>query len=298
MDFAYRTPLLDCFRRGEVPRDIRMLAARGALAPRAQEQLALLVLLVSDTDAKIAAVASQTLDSLPKPALAKFLRRSDLPDDLRTFFAARGVTPDGPIAQAVAEEDPLIDVDSDDLLDEDGEVGLDDVVLVLDESAEGGGAAEGDVNAGDPAKSDEVVKVEEAVRVRLSSLPVPKRLKLALKGTREQRSVLIRDPNKIIAAAVLSSPKLSETEVEAFSRMTNVSEDVLRTIGMTRAWTRSYAVASGLVRNPKTPPAISMPLMTRMNDRDIRLLSTDRNVPEALRLNARKMMSVADSRKK
>jgi hypothetical protein len=119
-----------------------------------------------------------------------------------------------------------------------------------------------------------------------------------LKGTREQRAVLIRDPNRVVAAAVLSSPKLSDTEVEAFARMANVSEDVLRTIGTTRAWTRSYGVVSGLVRNPKTPPAISLPLLTRMNDRDIRMLSTDRNVPEALRLSARRMMAVSESRKK
>ena len=78
---------------------------------------------------------------------------------------------------------------------------------------------------------------EEKTRVVLNMLPVPQRMKFALKGTRSQRAVLIRDPNKVIAAAVLSSPKLTETEVEAFSRMANVSEDVLRTIGTSRAWT-------------------------------------------------------------
>jgi hypothetical protein len=128
-------------------------------------------------------------------------------------------------------------------------------------------------------------------------LPVPQRMKFALKGTRSQRAVLIRDPNKVIAAAVLSSPKLSETEVEAFSRMANVSEDVLRTIGTSRAWTRSYTIVSGLVKNPKTPPAISLPLMSRLNERDVKGLMTDRNVPEALRLAARKVVAVNESRK-
>lgn len=283
MDLAYRTPLLDCFRRGEVSRDIRLLAARGALAPRAQEQLALLVLLVGDADPQIASVASSTLDALPKPALAKFLRRSDLPDELRTFFAGRGVTPDGPISQPVAEEEPLVDFASDDSSTDDG---FDDDALGLEAVADAiieGGEGE---------------KVNDAVQEKLNGVPVPRKLKLALKGTREQRAVLIRDPNRVVAAAVLSSPKLSDTEVEAFARMANVSEDVLRTIGTTRAWTRSYGVVSGLVRNPKTPPAISLPLLTRMNDRDIRMLSTDRNVPEALRLSARRMMAVSESRKK
>jgi hypothetical protein len=115
-------------------------------------------------------------------------------------------------------------------------------------------------------------------------------MKLALKGTREQRSVLVRDPNRIVAAAVLSSPKLTEAEVESFARMANVSEDVLRTIGMNRTWTRNYVVIAALARNPKTPPAISLGLVGRLNERDIKGLSTDRNVPEAVRLAARKFL--------
>jgi hypothetical protein len=259
MESGYRTPLLDCFRRGEVTRDIRLLAARGALAPRALEQLALLVFLVGDQDAEIASVASATLDGLPPAAVAKFIGRSEVSDDLRAFFIARGIQP---IASSSSkdEDEPLIEADIDD-------VGLED--------------------------SED----EEKTRVLLNMLPVPQRMKFALKGTRSQRAVLIRDPNKVIAAAVLSSPKLSETEVEAFSRMANVSEDVLRTIGTSRAWTRSYTIVSGLVRNPKTPPAISLTLITRLNERDIKGLMIDRNVPEALRLAARKAVAVNESRK-
>ena len=257
------TPLLDCFRRGEVPRDIRMLAARGALAPRAHEQLALLVFLVSDGDGEIAEVAAKTIDGLPVGALAKFIGRSDVNDDLRAFFVARGVQP---ILSTVTtpdedEDEPLVDTDDEE------------------------------------AAVETTPEEEEKVRVMLSALPVPNRLKLALKGTREQRAVLIRDSNKVVAAAVLSSPKLSETEVEAFARMGNVSEDVLRTIGTSRAWTRSYSISAGLVKNPKTPPAISLSLLPRLNERDIKLLMTDRNVPEALRLAARKAVMVNQSRK-
>ena len=124
----------------------------------------------------------------------------------------------------------------------------------------------------------------------LSSLPIIDRMKLAMKGTRAQRAVLIRDSNKLVAAAVLSSPKLTETEVEAFSKMANVSEDVLRVIAHNRAWTKNYVVIAALTRNPKTPPAISMPLVQRLNERDLKALSIDRNVPEGVRLAARKFV--------
>jgi hypothetical protein len=260
----FRTPLLDCFKRGEVPRDVRILAAKGAFAPRAQEQLALLVMLAKDGDHEIAGVAAKTIEGLPPEPLARFIARTDTPDEIRTFFVKRGVTPGKP----ATDDDPLV-------------------------------PAEGDDDDPEDAVIQSVAKEEDekkAVAI-LNSLSVPQRLKLALKGTREQRSVLVRDPNRMVSAAVLSSPKLSDSEIESFARMGNVSEDVLRTIGMTRAWTQNYCVCSALIRNAKTPLAISMSLLPRMNDRDVKILVTDRNVPEGLRIAARKMMQNSEARK-
>ena len=91
MDAGVRSPLIDFFRRGEVASDVRLLAARGALAPRAQEQLALLLLLVDDPDPVVASTAARTVDALPPPAVAAFLARRDAPQAMRDFFAARGI---------------------------------------------------------------------------------------------------------------------------------------------------------------------------------------------------------------
>jgi hypothetical protein len=96
--------------------------------------------------------------------------------------------------------------------------------------------------------------------------------------------------------AVLSSPKLTESEVESFARMGSASEDVLRTIGKTRAWIKSYPIALALTRNPKTPLALSMSLMQRLTERDMRALSVDRNVPEPLRVAARKRVVASQLR--
>jgi hypothetical protein len=251
MDPGLHTPLVDFFRRGEVARDVRLLAAQGAFAPRALDQLALLLVLKDDGDAEIAAAAATTIDRLPVPALSAFLTRSDVPGEMRQFFSARGVVPAGVVADPEA---PLIDT-----------------AEPASEESEPGGDADTDA---DPK--------------RLTGLSVMERMKLAMRGTREQRSLLVRDPNRLVASAVLSSPKLTESEVEQFAKMTNVAEDVLRVIGTNRAWTKNYGVVAGLVRNPKTPLAISMTLLQRVNDRDVKMLSIDRNVPEPLRIAARK----------
>lgn len=257
MDPGFRSPLIDFFRRGEVARDVRMLAAQGAMAPRATEQLALLVLLSDDPDSDIARAANATIDALPGAALSAFLGRPDTPKEMREFFAVRGVEPDATAAANLAQlnsEEPL-----------------------LDTLSELPAAPEGGTSGPD--------------LTQLSTLPVLDRIKLAMKGSREQRAVLVRDANKLVAAAVLSSPKVNESEIEQFTRMGNVSEDVLRIIGQNRGWLKNYGVVLGLCKHPKTPPAVSMQLVHRLNEKDLKMLTIDRNVQEGVRVLARKMTS-------
>ena len=249
-----RTPLLDFFRRGEVARDVRLMAAQGAIAPRPLEQLGLLMILTSDSDSEIRSTAEATLASLPTDVLASFIARSDVPTELREFFLKRGVPGDATPAPDVDE--PLPDVD---------ETGLD---------LEGSGP-----------------ETMLTFTQRLAHMGVPEKMKCAMKGTREMRTILIRDPNRMVAAAVLSCPKVNDAEVEAYAKMGNVSEDILRTIANSRAWTKNYGVTLSLVKNSKTPVALSMNLMNRLNESDVKKISTDRNVPEALRVAARKKVT-------
>ena len=247
MDPGLRTPLLDLFRRGEAAREVRMLAAQGAVAPRALEQLGILALLTADPDEDVRSTAERTLGSIPQGVLAAFIARADVPAELREFFAGRGVQP---AAAPASSDEPLVDEDK-------AEYGAD----------------------GEDAGT---------VSQQIANMSVPQKVKAAMKGSREMRAILIRDPNRIVAGSVLSCPKLTEQEVESFSRMANVSEDVLRTIGQTRGWVKNYGIALGLTRNPKTPLALSLTLLHRLTDRDVRAVSIDRNVPEPLRVAARK----------
>jgi hypothetical protein len=113
-----------------------------------------------------------------------------------------------------------------------------------------------------------------------------------MKGSREERAILIRDPNKIVGVAVLSSPKMTENEIENIAKMASVSDELLRIIANTRAWMKRYGVAVALAKNPKTPVAISMNLLSRLSDKDLRQISTDRNVPEILRITARQKLVI------
>ncbi len=245
-DSGFRSPLIDFFRRGEVASDVRLLAARGVIAPRVHEQVALLLLLSDDPEPAIAATARETIDSLPRTAIARFIGRKDVPEAMRAFFVARGIEP---VEGAYAEEEPIVDIAAD----------------------------------AEPAQAESDPKV-------LATLPVIQRMKLAVKGTREQRAQLIRDSNKLVCVAVLSSPKITDSEIEAFARQANLSEDVLRVIATNRAWLKNYNVVAALTRNPKTPTPLAMGFLQRLNERDLKQLSTDRNVSEPVRLAARKFL--------
>jgi len=112
----------------------------------------------------------------------------------------------------------------------------------------------------------------------------------ALKGDRQWRALLIRDPNRLVSRAVLGSPNVTDAEIESFAGMKNVSDQILRTIGSHRDWTKKYTVVSSLVKNPRTPLAISLGMVARLNPRDLKSIAVDKNVPEAVRKQAQKFV--------
>ena len=129
-------------------------------------------------------------------------------------------------------------------------------------------------------------------------LPVIERTKLALRGSREQRTVLIRAPNKVVSVAGIGCPKLNVNEIETYARITSVKEEVLRVIGTNRQWLKHYPVMVGLVRNPKIPVAIAMPLVVRLNERDVKLVTRDRNVSDGVRAAARRFLLTGQARRR
>jgi hypothetical protein len=124
---------------------------------------------------------------------------------------------------------------------------------------------------------------------KVAHMNVVQRLTLALKGGRSERMLLIKDPNKLVQRCVLQSPRLTETEVEAFSAMTNLSAEILRTISMTRIFIKSYTIMKNLVNNPKTPLDASLHMFPRLTATDLMKLTANKNIPDTLRSAALKL---------
>lgn len=137
----------------------------------------------------------------------------------------------------------------------------------------------------------------EDVRARMRKLPISEKLLVAQMGSKQERYVLIRDPNKKIALAALMSPKITDFEAELAAKCRSINEDVLREMAMQREWQKNYGIMSALVRNPKTPPAVALRLLSRMMERDLKDIEADKDISYGVRAAAKRLYELRIKRK-
>ncbi len=346
-------PLVDQFRRGGVPRDLRLMAAQGALPLKPADFVELLHFLLGDKEEEIRTAAESTLVGLPAPEMLSILKdKETLPEilgwavahrsenELRETVLQNPSTPDqaileevGKLPEALAElvvinqmrllrNTPLLEaLEANTHLSNDQRRRLRELreTFRIGEQPEAPAppapapapapeppaAPEPEPVVVAPATDDEAMaryltdeerheeKKVSAVQ-KLYRLNTAEKVIAALKGSREERAVLVRDPNRIVSTAVLGSPRVTEAEIESFAAMKNVSDEILRQIGNNRDWTKRYTVVANLVKNPRTPLAISLGMVPRLNPRDIKSIAVDRNVPEAIRKQAQRFLKAKD----
>lgn len=124
---------------------------------------------------------------------------------------------------------------------------------------------------------------------KLSRMRVNERVQLAIKGTQGERMLLIRDPCKVVQRAVLQSPQLTDRDVEGFAGMASLSEDTLRIIARNRKFLKNYNIIRKLMNNPKTPVEVTLHLLPNITGQDLKLLTSNKNIPETLRTAATRL---------
>jgi hypothetical protein len=340
-------PLVEQFQHGGVPRDLRLMAAQGALPLKPADLVDLLQLLVGDADAEIAQAAVGTLKAMPKEELAPIVKDRLTPPvvlawvlanreerELREPALQNPATPDEAVEAVVGNlPDTLAElvvinqvrllrrislleaVEANPGLNNDQKRRLRELreTFHIDEVAPPQAApppAEPAPPPTEPEPTPEeppILSEEDAVNrlltpeekgdeskvsatQRLFRLNTAQKVVAALKGNKEERALLIRDPNRLVCTAVLGSPKLTDGEVEAFAGMRNISDEILRRIARNKDWVKKYTVMASLVKNPRTPLGVSLTMIPRLNPRDLKGLVTDKNVSEAVRRAAKRFV--------
>lgn len=133
---------------------------------------------------------------------------------------------------------------------------------------------------------------------RISKMTVSQRVQFAIKGGADARRTLIRDPNKVVQRAVLQSPRLTDQEVEAFSSMSSLTDEILRLIASNRNFRKNYSVIRNLINNPKTPLDVTLHMLPMVNAQDLKRLTTNKNIPETLRTSAMKLQRLRAEQKR
>ncbi len=133
--------------------------------------------------------------------------------------------------------------------------------------------------------------------VRIQRMTVAEKIKLAIVGNREARSILIHDSNRIISTAVVRNPRLTETEVIRIAQSKTIDEEVLRMVSENREWTKVYQVKLSLVNNAKTPSPVALRFLSHLRERDLQVVSINKNIPGIISSTARKVVKEKKERK-
>lgn len=308
--------VLEAIRHGTAPAIIKRQASRGTLPLAAGELLEILVLLLADPDptmgdAARATLASWTPDKIAgaladaetsADALAHFAAQKDAPDSLVQTIAAHPHADDrslGVLAPRLSPERiQALAAQPDRIAELPGFVAAllerSDLTAELRQTVEKIHLEQQKQQAALEAalqqvEEEEAHAAEEQIRERVSltqkvaRMGTSERVQLALKGSKDERMVLIRDPSKVVYRAVLQSPKITDSEIEGFASMKNVADEALRIMGTNRKFLKIYGVVRNLVNNPRTPLDVSLGLMGRLAESDLKNLSRNRNVPETVR---------------
>jgi hypothetical protein len=143
----------------------------------------------------------------------------------------------------------------------------------------------------DPAIEEEARRLGLSTYGKLAHMTVKEKIAVALKGTRDERTVLVNSRNRLVVRAVLGSPKLTESEIERFASLRSVSDEVIRVISANRRWMQSYGVVHALAQNPKTPVQTAIRILPRLSVRDLNRLGKNRNINPVVRRRAEEFHS-------
>lgn len=139
---------------------------------------------------------------------------------------------------------------------------------------------------------DDGQEVRQNLTKRILNMSVSQKIKLATLGNMEARTILLRDPNRLIQNAVINSPRITESEVLGLAQSKNTSDEILRIIMNRREWTRQYTLRLALVQNPRTPLTMALRFLATLRDLDVKKLAKSKNVPTGVQIQAKKLAKV------
>jgi hypothetical protein len=137
-----------------------------------------------------------------------------------------------------------------------------------------------------PAEDTKKVNITK----RIMKMSVSEKIKLATLGNKEARTILLRDSNKLVCMAAATSPRITDGEILVLANSRTVNADVLRYVYSSREFLKTYAIKIAVVKNPKVPLPTALKLLYTLQEKDIKELARDRNVPQTIQSQAKSFL--------
>ena len=285
----------------KAPLSLRLAISRGELPLAKVELLKMLFLLRDDPDEEVQSSIRTTLEAIEGRELAELIQRTNFTSNQLDFLSRYSLSKRDVLETIVLDSstsDKTIEFLADKIGAEELELILMDQLrlrrcpsilnrikhtpLLSPEERERL-LQMGQASSQSQDVKDKKEEVRRTVLQKIACLTVGQKIILALKGTRGERVILVRDPNRTVATMVLKSPKLGDQEAESIANMRNVCDEVLRGVAENREWMGKYPIVHNLVKNPKTPVNVSMGLIYKLNNVDLNKLKNNLDVPEVIR---------------
>jgi hypothetical protein len=288
------------YARNDVPRDVKLQAARGQIAVPGSDLVTLLYFLAHDPDSEVRAAAIHTLRTMPEPQLFAVAESAALHPKILDMLA-RLHYPKQAIAAKILSHPSIDSRTAAFLAEKQAEMAADAQPVPAPEQVEEADAVDAaDELLEENEEVDEALEDDEEVdeesedflsKYQLSTkMDVSEKIKMALVGDKEWRMLLIKDPNKLVSASVVKNPRITEAEILAIVSTTIQHDEIMRLICSNKEWVKNYPIRKALVLNCKTPLPAALRFMATLTDKDIAALAKSKNVATVISTQARRQL--------
>ena len=307
----------------EAPRDMQLSAARGALPLAAHDLITVLFFFVNSKDVELKKLAAVTLRELPVPVLKPVLTNAETHPHL-LHLIARARYKDVVVMEELLQNPAVIDetfvfcasrvaepllsmiANNAQRLQQAPQL----VQAILDNPHAdkalkfrfGWSEEEAPALLDEDEESAEKGEIEEVEEETLSKyqqalvLGVSAKIKMALTGDKEWRSIFLRDSNKLVSSAALNNPRITDGEVLALAKLKTTSDELIRIITLNKDWMKSYEMKKAIALHPRTPINKAMRLMSVFNEKDIKSIAKSKELPAAIVNNAKRMIMMKEKK--
>lgn len=278
--------------KGDIAKAEKMKAARGEVEFSPTDLAVLLVLLSRDGDPDVRSAAVTTLRNLSDDLLKMVVSRPEMHPKVLDLLARIHYSRKE-IAALIAAH-PHVEQQTCEFLE--GKR-----VPSISPAAEAASNAEpADAFAGEDDVGETEIEEEDEFRSKYQLaqvIGISEKIKFALTGDKEWRSIMIKDSNKLVSAAVLKNPRITDQEILSIAKSNMINEETVRTICNNKDWIKNYQIRKSLVENNKTPLPFALRFLSTLSERDLSMISKSKNVSTVIATQARKALAVLQKRR-